>query len=109
MVTGLSFGRNEGGLIDVVTLLSPPSFLPKLSPVTICQRWDIRLLAEKSIPLYLVSRYGWLSTTLLCTPRNAEFRLYNVAVVPDGCAIVPPGPLGTLIVTAVYALGGAAI
>ena len=42
-------------------------------------------------------------------PDDAAFRLYNVAVVGTGCAMVPFGPFGTLMVTGVYAVGGAAM
>src|SRR5262249_14795663 len=55
--------------------LRPPVFLPIVSPAVICQRCEKRFAAVNSTPVYFVSRYGWLSITLLCRPLNAGRRL----------------------------------
>src|SRR5206468_11672705 len=82
---------------------TPPRFSPTVKPATICQRFENRLLAVSSTPLYVVSRYGSLSRMLFCALARFEARLYTVTVD------TPPALAGTGTVNAAYAVSGTAV
>src|SRR5262245_51022008 len=90
------------GSFRSVPLVTPPSFLPIVTPATICQFFEKRLFAVNSTPLYCVSRNGSLSRMLFCALDSDDARLYAVTTMGFGLLTVPPGPFGTVNWNGVY-------